>query len=61
MCPVTAEYIAEVYIDRKGVKGVPVRIDGRTERDVISNAREVLARVERGADLIFPDVQSIRS
>jgi hypothetical protein len=58
MCPITMKYISEIYIDKKGN---PVRIDNRTERDVIVNAREVLARTERGVNLIFPDIQTIRA
>ena len=56
MCPVTEQYIREVYVDKNGV---PVQIDGRTVDDVISNAREVLAINKRGVKIIFPDVNRI--
>jgi hypothetical protein len=58
MCPVIPRYILEVYADKNNV---PIRIDGRVVRDVISNARAVLAMVERGANLVFPDVKKIRN
>ena len=57
MCPVTKKYISEIYIDKTGT---PIQIDGRVVHNVISSAREVLARVERGANLIFPDIITIR-
>jgi hypothetical protein len=57
MCPITEKYISEIYFDRNGI---PVQIDGRTVRDIVSNAREVLARTERGAKLVFPDIKIIR-
>ncbi|MCL2190182.1 MAG: hypothetical protein FWC16_14395 [Defluviitaleaceae bacterium] len=56
MCPVTKSYIREVYTDKKGVA---VQIDGRIVRDVVSNAREVLAIAKRGVRIIFPDVNAI--
>ena len=57
ICPVTEKYISEIYIDKTGA---PVQIDNRTVQDVVTNAREVLARVERGANLVFPDIITIR-
>ena len=56
MCPVTEQYIREVYVDKNVV---PLQIDGRTVDDVISNAREVLAISKRGAKIIFTDVDTI--
>ena len=56
MCPVTESYISEVYVDKNNV---PIQIDNRIVQDVVSNAREVLARHLRGAVLIFPDVKTI--
>jgi hypothetical protein len=58
MCPITQKYILEVYVDKNNV---PVQIDNRIVQDVVSNAREVLAMVERGSVLIFPDVKKIRA
>jgi hypothetical protein len=56
MCPVTEDYIFEVYVDKNGV---PIKIDDRTVDDVISNAREVLAISKRGVKIIFPDITTI--
>jgi hypothetical protein len=44
---------------RGGVINVPIQIDNRIVQDVVSNAREVLARHLRGAVLIFPDIIKI--
>jgi len=56
MCPVTKEYIREVYVDKNGVE---IQVDGRIAQDVIANAREVLAITKRGAKIVFPDVNAI--
>ena len=56
ICPVTEQYIREIYVDKNGV---PVQIDNRTVADVIANAREVLAIIRRGAQIVFPDVLAI--
>lgn len=56
MFPVTKKYITEVYKDSRGI---PIQIDNRTVKDVIRNAKEVLARQRRGANIIFPDVNHI--
>ena len=58
MCPVTEEYIREVYVDKNGVA---IQIDGRTVHDVITHARQVLAITRRGARIIFPDVNAIHN
>lgn len=57
MCPVTEEYIRGQYID--GKTDVPVRIDGRVERELLSKAKKVLALQRKGVPLIFPDVLKI--
>jgi len=56
MSPVTEEYISEIYVDKNNV---PIQIDNRIVQDVVSNAREVLARHFRGAVLVFPDIKTI--
>lgn len=56
MCPITTEYIREIYVDKNNM---PVQIDNRTIQDVVSNAREVIEKTFRGAVLIFPDVKAI--
>ncbi|MDR3277276.1 MAG: hypothetical protein LBT12_00760 [Oscillospiraceae bacterium] len=57
MCPVIEKYISEIYVDKDNN---PIQIDNRIVQDVIANAREVLARTERGADIVFPDIKTIR-
>jgi hypothetical protein len=56
MCPVTERYIREVYVNKDGME---IQIDGRIAQDVVKNAREVLAIVKRGTQVIFPDVNAI--
>lgn len=56
MCPITKNYIREVYVDKNGVE---IQVDGRIAQDVITNAREVLAISKRGAKIIFPDIDAI--
>lgn len=59
ICPVTEEYINNIYVDRNNN---PVSVDERTEQDVIQNAQAVIERVKRGATrIVFPDVMSIYS
>jgi len=58
MCPVTAKYITKTYVDKNNRI---VQIDNRTVNDVIYNAREVLAKVNRGASIVFPDIKAIYS
>ena len=57
MCPATEKYIREVYIDKNNK---PISIDNRIVRDVVTNAKDVLAKVNRGTKLIFPDVLTIK-
>ena len=52
MCPITDKYIKNEYIDRKA--GIPVKIDGKTEAELISKAKRVLALQRQGRNLIFP-------
>jgi hypothetical protein len=59
MCPLTSKYIKNEYID--SVANKPVRIDGVSEKIIISKARKVLALQRRGIKLIFPDVFKIES
>lgn len=58
ICPVTDEYIQEIYVDKNNV---PIDIDHRVVSDVVKNAREVLAKQWRGANIIFPNVLEIHS
>lgn len=57
MCPITAAYVKNEYIDSRA--NVPVRIDGAFEKELMEKARRVLALQRKGVKLIFPDVLSI--
>lgn len=57
MCPVTQRYIKNQYID--AASNLPVRIDGALERQIVQQAKKVLALQRKGAKLIFPDVLGI--
>ena len=57
ICPATNRYIREIYTDKNNIA---IKIDNRVVQDVISNARDVLARVNRGAKLVFTDIASIK-
>lgn len=59
MCPVTAKYIKNEYID--GVANIPVRISGTLEKELTEKARRVLALQRKAIPLIFPDVLKIES
>lgn len=57
MCPVTKYYLGDIYMHCNE----EVMIDGRLQRAISRKARKVLSLQERGkANLIFPDVLSIR-
>ncbi|KSV59762.1 hypothetical protein ASU35_07760 [Acetivibrio ethanolgignens] len=56
MFPVTAAYVFATYID-KNTKN-PVTIAPDTEKDIVTNAREILKLVFRGYNnLVFTDIQ----
>ena len=58
MFPVTEEYITEPYIDRNTKN--PVTVDPKTERDVCTNAKDVLKLVMRGyRQLVFPNIMEM--
>lgn len=57
MCPITEKYIKNEYIDSK--TSVPVRIDGKTETELLIRAKRVLTLERKGIHLIFPDVLKI--
>jgi len=57
MCPATQKYIREIYIDKNNN---PVMIDNRVVQDVVSNARATLAKVTRGATLMFTKAIDIK-
>lgn len=57
MCPVSEEYIQNVYKkDRK-----PIKVDGKLEKELIQKAKKVLvlSRKNPKVGLIFPDVFAI--
>ena len=57
ICPITAKYVKNEYVD--SVSKEPVRIDGRLEKEIIEKAKKVLALQRKGIKLIFPDVLAI--
>ncbi|MDD3139436.1 MAG: hypothetical protein PHX08_10755 [Lachnospiraceae bacterium] len=59
MCPITAKYIKNEYID--SAAQVPVRVDGVFEKELLDKARRVLALQRKGIKLIFPDVLRIEA
>ncbi|POO86924.1 hypothetical protein C1H57_25575, partial [Clostridium sp. 2-1] len=59
MFPITAAYIADVYIDRNTKK--EVTIEPEASRDILNNARAVLKLYQRGIPVIFPNVNLIQS
>jgi len=58
MCPATEKYIREVYVDKYNS---PINIGNRIIQDVVTNAKAVISKVNRGKKLIFPDVLSIKN
>lgn len=56
ICPVTDKYIKQVYFDKNNI---PIQIDNRIATNVIRNAKEVLAKVNRGAMIVFPNIKFI--
>ncbi|NCC16797.1 MAG: hypothetical protein EOM28_10680 [Clostridia bacterium] len=59
MCPIMPQYIKNEYIDSQA--GVPVRINGIFERELIEKAKRVLALQRKGVKLIFPNVLDIEA
>lgn len=58
MFPVTAAYISSVYIDKNTLN--PVTIVPAVEKDIITNANDILKLVFRGYhNLVFSDIQQI--
>jgi hypothetical protein len=59
MCPITATYIKNEYIDKS--TNSPVRISRNFEHELVTKAKRVLALQRKGIKLIFPDVLSIEA
>ena len=57
MCPITTQYIKNEYLDNGTL--IPVRIDRRTESELVTKAKRVLTLERSGIHLIFPDVLRI--
>ena len=57
LCPITEKYMKNEYLD--SAANIPVRVDGRLEKELKDKAGKVLALQRKGAKLIFPDVFSI--
>lgn len=56
MCPSTKKYIKKIYVDKNNM---PIGADDRLLVNVITNAKEVLAKYRHGANIIFPNVDII--
>ena len=59
MCPVSQKYIKDEYRDRQS--GLPVKISGITEKELLQKAQKVLILTHQGKKLIFPDVVAIEA
>lgn len=59
MCPITANYIVNEYVDKR--TNVPVQVNGTFEAELLDKAKRVLALQRKGVPLIFPDVLSIEA
>ena len=59
MCPINQQYIKNEYFDSH--TQIPVRIDGRLEKELIRKASKILALQRKGINLIFPDVLKIEN
>jgi len=57
MCPATEEYISNIYIDSSTCQ--PIRINHKTEKEIVEKAKKVLALHKHGKKIIFPDVTAI--
>jgi len=57
MCPMTEKYLINQYVDANS--NVVVRVNGAFETVLVKTAKQVLSRVRRGVNLIFPDVLKI--
>ena len=56
--PVTVSYVSNIYIDKNSHN--PVTIAPTTEKDITTNAKDILKLVFRGYDkLVFSDIQKI--
>ena len=51
MCPITEKYMKNEYLD--SVANIPVRVDGRSEKELKDKAGKVLALQRKGAKLIL--------
>jgi hypothetical protein len=56
MCPTSAYYIKDEYLDSSAR---PIRIDGATERKIVEKAKQVLAMERSGLKLVLLDVLAI--
>jgi hypothetical protein len=58
MCPVSAKYIKNKYVDSTG----PVRLSQHQEQELQKKASQILALVEKGyRNLVFPDILKIKN
>lgn len=57
MCPILPKFVENEYLDPLSLQAV--RLNGVTERELISKAKKVLVLHRKGIKLIFPDVLAI--
>ena len=57
MCPILPKFVENEYLDPLSLQAV--RLNGVTERELISKAKKVFVLHRKGIKLIFPDVLAI--
>ena len=57
MFPITRDYILSTYIDKNTNSEVMLSAD--TEKDIITNAEDVLRLARRGVPILFTDINAI--
>lgn len=56
ICPITEEYIENEYVDSNNI---PVRVEEKLEKELISKAKRVIRLTRNGLKLIFIDILKI--
>ena len=57
MCPILPKFVENEYLGPLSLQAV--RLNGVTERELISKSKKVLVLHRKGIKLIFPDVLAI--
>ncbi len=55
MCPISEYYVREEYCN----KGVPVRLDRKTEKEITAKAKKILKLTRKGIKILFTNVLAI--